>query len=294
VHDFIESLRDLFDPANPAGLLVVFVFGTLIGSFLNVCIYRLPLNRSIALPGSACPHCGSPIPWWQNIPLLSYIALGARCFCCRRVIGFRYFLVELIAGAAITWLYAFFNGPSFLFFYSFVFTCFLIVIFFIDLDHWIILDNVVLPGALIGLAGSFLIPPGYSAALLPDFGLPHALARGANSLSGAIAGYFFFAVIAAVGTFFARQEALGRGDVKFAALLGAFLGVHGGIIAFLLAFFLGAFLVLPLLLSKRLRRRHPIPFGTFMALGGFISFLWGERLFYHYLTFQGILYGVGF
>jgi len=289
--ELAENLHLFLDPAGPFGLVVVFLFGTLIGSFLNVCIYRLPLSRSIVLPGSACPHCGQPIPWWLNVPLVSYLALLARCFYCRKAISARYFLIELVTGLLMAFLYAFYGGATFLFFYSFIFAGFLIIIFFIDLDHWIILDKVVLPGVLAGLAGSFFIPPGYAAALLPDFNLPYPLARAANALAGALVGYLFFALIAAAGSFFARQEALGRGDVKFAALLGAFLGVHGGLIAFLLSFFLGAFLVFPLLLFRKLRRRHPIPFGTFMALGGMISFLWGERLLYWYLSLQGYLYG---
>lgn len=283
---------------------IVFAFGLLVGSFLNVCIYRLPHGRSIVLPPSACTHCGQPLPWWQNVPVVSYLVLGARCWFCAIPISARYPLVELATASLLTVVYqrtwaAGLGGP--LFWYGAVFTGILIVVFFIDWDYWLILDEVTTPALVAGLVGSALLGAG---ARLPfhdplGLGVPLVGPLGPSwrwawelmqSAMGAAAGYLLFAGIRAVGSAIARQEAMGGGDLKFAAVIGAFLGWERALVGFFLAFLVGALATLPLLLIRRKGGKDPIPFGTFMALGAFAAFCWGDWLLDLYVNWPARLF----
>lgn len=290
--DFFFVLRSAFsDGHSPFGLFFTFVMGTLWGSFINVCIYRLPFGRSIVFPGSSCPHCGQPVEWWQNIPVLSYFLLKCKCFYCYNAISPRYPVMEFFTGIICTFLFYCYGGLNREFIYYFIFTIILIIVFFIDLDHWLILDSVTLPGMIVGVAGSLVIPRtmGYTI----DYGwlvrympLKNSLCWSSlfDSLAGIIAGYAMFSFIAMAGRLLLKQEAMGGGDIKFAGVIGAFLGCQMSVISFLLSFFLGFFYALPLLLIKRKRGKDPVPFGTFMAMAAFIAMVWGSSLLWWLLN----------
>lgn len=263
----------MMSSVNPASLLVVFVFCSLVGSFLNVVIYRLPLERSVVFPPSACVNCGVPLKAWQNIPIFSYFALSGRCHYCSAHYSARYALLELVVASYGAWLFWFLGSLGWLFFHHFVLFCVCLAVFFTDLDHWIIPDELNLFGVVAGLAFSCFLPPwgdmGWVAAPWQNL---------VSALLGLLGGVMFFWAIQVVGMALAKQEAMGGGDVKFAAALGAFLGWQMAFLCFLLSFFLGAFIALPLVVFGRGRGKDPIPFGTFMALAAVMVSLEGPRL----------------
>ena len=299
--DGIELLIEVMSTANPTSLMLVFAFGTLFGSFVNVCIGRLPVCKSIVWPGSACGDCGVPLAWWQNIPIVSYVALRARCYWCGSHIGIRYLLLEVLTGfvaVAVFWsthdemalLRYGVAGATLLFVYGFAFCCFLIIVFFVDLDAWIILDEVNYVGIAFGIVGAWAMPPAFGVLsyyneLAWGLGAPLPAGRWGNvawSLEGAVLGFALFFAIALLGSLLARQEAMGQGDVKFAALIGAFLGPQRGLLALLLSFPLGALFALPMVLMRGKSGKTPLPFGTFMAVAAFLVVVggaWLPRLF---------------
>ncbi|MEW6283717.1 MAG: prepilin peptidase, partial [Candidatus Eremiobacterota bacterium] len=261
---FLEPIL-LLSSVNPFSLLVVFLFGSVFGSFLNVVIYRTPLERSVVLPGSACTVCGTPLRWWHNVPILSYFLLHGRCYFCGSGFSARYMLMEAFVAAAAALLFAHF-GCSVAFLHAFALFFLATAVFFTDLDHWIIPDQVNFAGMALGLVLSLWMPPTQDfSAFQENLSLPVWALNLLSSALGILIGLLFFWAIQVVGTLLARQEAMGGGDVKFAGLLGAFLGWKMALLAFLLSFFLGALVAIPLMLLRRGRGKEPIPFGTFMA-----------------------------
>ncbi len=245
--------------------LAAFLFGAVVGSFLNVCIWRLPREESIVLPPSHCPACGAHIQPWDNVPIISWIFLRGRCRSCGGRISWRYPLVELLN--AVLWtvfLLRLGARPQVLPYL--VLASAMVVIVFIDLDHYIIPDTVTLPGIVLGLALTPL--------------LPH---RFLDGVIGAAAGGLFFYLTAVVSAFILKQEGMGMGDVKMAAMMGAFLGWRMLLVAVFLALLGGSGSGLLLIALGRRRRRDPIPFGPFLAAGTIIAALWGERLLDWYL-----------
>jgi leader peptidase (prepilin peptidase)/N-methyltransferase len=293
---------ELLTAPNPFSLFVVFLFGSLVGSFLNVVIYRTPLERSIVLPGSACTTCGTPLKWWHNIPILSYFLLGGRCAYCSSSYSSRYMLLEVFVAASATGLFWFYGGPSVGFFATFTLFGFCLAVFFTDLDHWIIPDQVNFSGILVGLLFAPFLQPrvdfDLDPVLLPTWLLTVlSTTWSANLLSallGVAVGMVFFTAIQVVGTILARQEAMGGGDVKFAGLIGAFLGWRLALLAFLLSFFLGALIAIPLMMWRRGRGKDPIPFGTFMAVAAVIVALHGERLLDFLIYWPEYFYPLGY
>lgn len=248
--------------------------GLLIGSFLNVVIYRLPLGRSIVSPPSACTTCNTPLHWSLNLPVISYLMLGGRCRHCGCSYSFRYAALELLTGAFFLASELKFGFQSATFWKTVVLFCFCLVVFFIDYDHWIIPDSVNFVGALVGLGFSFKVDVP-QPALIGEF-LETSLPSPAWSLLGALFGVSFFWSIQVIGLMIAKQEAMGGGDVKFAALIGAFLGPTGALWAFLGSFFLGALFAVPLLIAQRGGGgKDPIPFGTFMAFAAILVQVFG-------------------
>ncbi len=241
----------------------VFVFGLLVGSFLNVVIYRLPLGRSVVSPPSACTNCNTPLHWSMNLPVLSYLLQGGRCRYCGSGYSLRYAALEAVTGAfflAAALRFGVFHPD---FWKSIVLFCLCLTVFFIDYDHWIIPDQINLVGVILGLGFSFsspLVPPEALDDLL-GFELPSAV----MSVAGVLFGLVFFWSIQVIGLALAKQEAMGGGDVKFAALIGAFLGPTAALWAFLGSFFLGALFAVPMLVARKGGGKDPIPFGTFMA-----------------------------
>ncbi|MBQ7501707.1 prepilin peptidase [bacterium] len=285
---------------NTAGAVIIFIYGALIGSFLNVVIYRLPLERSIILPGSACGTCGTPLSIWENIPIFSYFFLRGRCKTCGSSYSARYALLEFITASAAVGLYYCFDGLNALSLYGFTFFCLLLVAFFTDIDHWIILDSISLGGAVVGLVGSVFIPLRgdlniFGFELLPSF-VSACLAEDSiwlnilSSLYGIVLSAGFYWAIQVVGGWIIRQEAMGTGDIKLAAMIGAFLGWHLGVVSFLLSFVLGAAVALVMMAISGKRGRDPIPLGTFMAISAFCCFIWKDEILGFVLNWPSYFY----
>ena len=276
--DQLQVFHDVY-PGYAYSLYVV--LGLLIGSFLNVVIYRVPLGRSIVLPPSACTTCNTPLHWIQNLPVVSYLALGGRCRYCGSSYSFRYAALEIITGLFFLYCQLKFGFFSLMFFKVTILFCFCLVVFFIDLDHWIIPDGINLAGTIVGLVFSLLLPFPQDEIWFFDYGEPASSFLW--SLAGSITGVAFFWSIQVVGLVVVKQEAMGGGDVKFAALIGAFLGPLVAFWAFLASFFLGAVFAVPLLLMRRGGGKDPIPFGTFMAVAAILFALYDHSIILDYL-----------
>lgn len=251
---------------------LVFFLGTIIGSFLNVCIYRIPEGESIIYPASRCPACRTSIRWHQNIPVLSYIFLGGKCFCCKEPISFRYPLIEILTGLVFVLVfYRFgFQVPTLVYW---IFASSLIVITFIDLDHQIIPDLISLPGIAVGFLCSFAIP--WISWL--------------DSLLGILLGGGSLFLVALVYELLTKKEGMGGGDVKLLAMLGAFLGWKAVLPVIFLSSLLGSMVGVPLMLIKKEDGKLAIPFGPFLAVGAFIYLLWGPQFMHWYFSlFQSI------
>lgn len=246
--------------------LISIIFGLMIGSFLNVCISRLPKEESIVKPGSHCPKCRTPIRYYDNIPVLSYLILGGKCRYCQVSISIQYPIVEAITALSSFFLFITF-GVSLSFFYYFWFAAALIAITVIDLHHQIIPDVISLPGIVIGLLGSLIIP---QMTFL-------------TSLIGMIAGGGSLFLVATVYQWLFKREGMGGGDVKLLAMIGAFLGWKAVILTIFLSSFIGSIIGITVMLIKGKDFKYAIPFGPFLALGAVISLFWGENLISWYL-----------
>jgi len=255
-------------------LIIVALFGLVIGSFLNVLIYRLPRKIPFISDRSRCPGCDAKIKWYQNIPLVSYLFLAGKCANCKKRISIRYPLVEALN--ALSYLYFYWQfGLSYEFaVFSFLLTV-LLVIFFIDLDFQIIPDVITLPGILFGLALSFLPGGiGFYAALI-----------------GMLVGGGSLYLIAILGDWLFKKESMGGGDIKMAAMLGAFLGWQKILLIFISSSVIG--LVVSLIImsfSAKLRKERVIPFGPFLAVAAVLAISYGDQIidFYvnNFLTLQ--------
>lgn len=247
--------------------VVAFTAGLLFGSFANVCIWRLPRCEEVVRTPSHCPDCGAAIRWFDNIPLLSYIMLGGRCRGCRKPISPRYPAVELISGILFLALFLKY-GPEPRLAAALVFGWTLLVISFIDLKHYIIPDVITLPGLALALGAAGLATAGLPLSLDPLAGGRYALPPILESLLGAVLGAGFLMLAAWAGKLAFKQEAMGGGDVKLAAMMGAFLGWKAMLFALFAAFLLGSMSGLVLIVLGRVKaRRAVVPFGPFLALG---------------------------
>jgi leader peptidase (prepilin peptidase)/N-methyltransferase len=251
---------------EPAALVLVAAVGLVIGSFLNVCIHRLPLGESVAFPGSRCPACRAPIRWYQNLPVLSWIALRGRCASCGARISWRYPLVEAMGGGMLVGLWlAYGRGPSFL--VAALLGLPLVVLFFTDLDHQLLPDAVTLPWSALGVAVAWGNP------FLDGAGWR----RVALSLAGAALGS---GALWAVGSIYGKLrgvEAMGMGDVKMMAMVGAFTGPQGVLFTVLAASVVGAAVGLALIPLRGRSLRDTLPFGCFLAPAAFAALLAGRQ-----------------
>lgn len=245
---------------------VLFLLGLCVGSFLNVVIARVPEGRSIVGPGSACPRCSTPIAWYDNVPLLSFALLRARCRKCGEPISWRYPVVELVTGLLFVLALAE-RGLTIDLIPALLLVAGLVAITGIDLDHQLIPDVISIPGIVVGLAVSTLT------------GRPGWL----DSLVGVVIGGGIFLLIIV-----ASRGGMGGGDMKLGAMLGAFLGGKLVLVAILIAILAGGVFAIVVLLLRRKGRKDAVPFGPFLALGGVVSLFWGESLLAWYLgTFSG-------
>lgn len=271
--------------------IIVFLFGLSIGSFLNVCIYRLPRGSSIVRPRSFCPSCGVPIAWYDNIPLLSYLLLRGRCRHCDTPISPRYPLVELFTGIIFAAVYLYIIDrrldPLAIPFYWY-FVSSLIALSMIDWEHQIIPDVISYPLLGAGLILSVLRPEFCGNSLLAGRILPHSslLARSLlGSGLGILAGGGALWLIGLLGKIVFRKEALGRGDVNLMAAVGAWLGAGLTLLSIFLGAFLGAVVGLILIARRQAELGSKIPFGPYLAAGTVLSLFFGADLLRWYAQF---------
>ncbi len=250
---------------EPAASIFVLAAGLVLGSFLNVCIHRFPLGLSVVRPGSRCPACGTPIRWFHNVPVFSWLALRARCASCGARISWRYPLVESLAGAALVGLHAAY-GLSASFAVSAAFAAALLVLFFTDLDHRILPDAVTLPGLAVGLAVAWVNP------FLEGSGAR----RAALALAGAALGAGVLWGIGAVWEKLRGVEAMGLGDVKMMAMVGAFTGPAGVLLTLFAASVAGAAVGLAMIPLRGRSLKDTLPFGCFLAPAALAALL-GSR-----------------
>ena len=245
----------------------IFIFGLCIGSFLNVCIYRIPASQSIARPRSKCPQCSKLIAFYDNIPVLSFLWLKGRCRHCGVKIGLRYPTVELLTGIfALAAFYKFGLNVEALIYFAFI-AC-LLVVTFIDLDHRIIPDVITLPGIPICFAASFALPAmTYKAALL-----------------GIVAGGGSLFLVAWVYSLITKKEGMGGGDIKLLAMMGAMVGWKGVVFTIFISSLVGTLSGLAVMLHSHKGMKLAVPFGPFLAIGGITYIFFGPQLINWYFN----------
>ncbi len=255
---------------------IVIVFGLLIGSFLNVCIYRVPEGLSIVSPGSRCPACGTDIKFYDNIPVISYIFLMGKCRSCKAKVSARYPFIEFLNALLYAVVLNRFgmDSPWILFVYLF-FVSTLIVIFFIDLDHQIIPNSITYPGIPIAVI--------LGSTILPDPFMRTELLGLKASVIGFVAGGGFFYLVAVAGKMVFKKDAMGGGDIKMMAMVGGLLGWKGVILTTFGGSLLGSIIGVILIKLKGREWGSKIPFGPYLALGALISLLWGQEILVWYL-----------
>lgn len=236
-----------------------FIFGAVVGSFLNVCIFRLPAKISIIKPLSQCPHCHHPIRFYDNIPLISYIVLKGKCRDCGGKISWRYPLVELLTALLSLFLFLKF-GLTLIFLIFFIFTAVLIVITFIDLDYQIIPDVLTLPGIpIFFLLAIFVVKIPWLEALI-----------------GLLIGGGVLFAIAFVYELITKREGMGGGDIKLLAMIGGFLGWKSLIFILLFSSFFGAIVGITAMIIKKQDMKYAVPFGPFLSAAAVAYLFWGD------------------
>jgi len=243
-----------------------FILGAVVGSFLNVCIYRIPAGKSVVSPPSSCPYCGYRIRWYQNVPILSYLFLGGKCAGCRAHISLRYPAIEVLTGIlfALTLYYFSFSTATLVYW---IFASALVTITFIDLDHQIIPDVISLPGIVVGFVCSFFIP--WLGWL--------------DSFLGILLGGGTLLAIAWLYEKLAKREGMGGGDIKLLGMLGAFLGWKAIFPIVFIASLAGTLVGVPLMLLQKGDTKLAIPFGPFLAFAATVYLFWGQGIIRWYL-----------
>jgi leader peptidase (prepilin peptidase)/N-methyltransferase len=243
------------------------ILGLAIGSFLNVCIHRVPRGGSIVSPGSRCPHCGYVLKWYDNIPVLSYAMLGGRCRGCQEPISIRYPIVEVITMAVFVVHYLVF-GPDILLVPRLLFATALIALFAIDLEHHLLPNVITLPGIVVGLAFSAMLPPGLVDAII-----------------GVLAGAGVLWLVGEAYYRYSGQEGMGGGDVKMLAMIGAFLGWQLMVLTLVLSSVLGSVVGLLVIVFRKGGMKYALPYGTFLSLAALVASLYGRRILDWYMGF---------
>ena len=250
--------------------IIIFIQGLCIGSFLNVCIYRVPQSKSIMHPRSMCPNCSTPIPFYDNIPVFSYLLLRGRCRQCKVKISPRYPMVELLGGLTALGTYLKF-GLTWEALIYYVFIAALIVVTFIDLDHRIIPDVITLPGIPLCFAASFLLPEiTYLEALI-----------------GVIAGGGSLFLVAWTYSLLTKKEGMGGGDIKLLAMMGAIIGWKGVLFTIFVGSLTGTLAGLAVMLQSRKGMKLAVPFGPFLSIGCITYIFFGIPLITWYFNLLG-------
>ncbi len=243
---------------DPMFLAAVFILGLMIGSFLNVCIHRLPQSKSIVHPGSMCPKCGREIRFYDNIPVLSYIWLKGKCRNCKSPISPRYPLVEILTGLMAVGVFLKY-GLTVQSLIYFIFVCVLLVITFIDIDHRIILDIITLPGIFIFFAASFFLP---EISMVESIS---GILLGGGSLLAVAWGYFLLT----------RKEGMGGGDIKLLAMMGAVMGWKGVLFTLFASSLVGSVVGIAVMAATKKDMKLAIPFGPFLSIGAMAYVFFG-------------------
>ena len=254
-----------------------FILGAMVGSFLNVCVYRIPKGESIVSPPSHCPKCDEPIAWYDNIPILSWLVLGAKCRHCRVPISWQYPTVEAITGALFLvayWRFGFVVAtPVYM-----LLLAGLVLVTFVDLTDWTIPDEVTLPGIFIGLACSV------TAMFFPQTGLriPYLYDGVFDALLGVLVGGGSLYLLDKLTLLLMKKRGMGFGDVKLNAMLGAFLGWKGVLLVIVTASFVGSVIGLTMVAAQKIRGEdkveHYLPFGPYLSIAGVIVLFFGPNL----------------
>lgn len=250
-------------------VFIIFLFGLCIGSFLNVCIYRLPASKSIVNPSrSVCPSCNQPIRYYDNIPIFSYLWLKGRCRHCSTRIPVRYAVVELMTGGvAVAVLLAFGLTLEGLIYFAFISA--LIVITYIDIDHKIIPDIITLPGIPIGLIASFALPAvGFKDAIV-----------------GLLAGGGSLWLVAWIYYLLTRKDGMGGGDIKLLAMMGTIIGLKGVIFTIFMSSAVGTLVGITLMIVKGKDMKFAVPFGPFLSIGAITYIFFGQDIIRAYVNF---------
>ena len=254
--------------------LTVFLFGLIVGSFLNCVIYRMEKGESFLSGRSYCPNCRHQLSWYDLIPVLSFLVLRRKCRYCRQKISLQYPLVELATGTTFLLIFNFqFSTSNFLnLCYLLIVSCFLIIIFVYDLKHFIIPDKMIYPAIVV--SGIWYFVSGIFFNVYTGYEILNTI----YSASGA-ALFFFLIVLISKGKW------MGAGDIKLAFLMGLILGFPNILVALFLAFFLGAIIGIGLILSGRKTLKSEVPFGPFLIIGTFTAFFLGSKILNWYLNF---------
>jgi leader peptidase (prepilin peptidase)/N-methyltransferase len=255
------------------------LFGLIIGSFLNVCIYRMPRDLSVVAPRSFCPHCEAPIAWYDNIPLVSFLLLGGRCRHCQARIPLRYLVVELLTAASFA-LVAHRYGFTFAGLKGCVFSALVIGLVFSDLEEFILPDELTVGGAVAGVLFALAVPLDsfFMALLVPQAWGPRPVWI-AESLLGAIVSSGALWIVGALYQRLRKREGLGLGDVKMVAMIGAFLGLQGALLTLVIGSVLGSVIgLLFITIARKDYSTYELPFGSFLGVAALIVGVYGPVL----------------
>ena len=263
--------------------IYLFVIGCCLGSFINVVIYRLPLNRSIVYPGSCCPKCNAKISWHDNLPIISWLFLRGKCRSCRTKISFSYPIIELCTGC-LFWLniYAhptiYSQQPIYITtFFGIIFSAALFVLAILDFKYFWLPQVFTLGGLLLGITGSLFID------IFNDF---YQFSYLISSITASFLGFAIFFSLSHIGEKIFNKPVIGGGDANLSALIGSWLGVKGLLISIWLSFVSAGIFVIVGLFLKKIKRNQKIPFGVFLALSGMLVWFFGNNIFLKVIFFK--------
>ncbi|MFH1645885.1 MAG: prepilin peptidase [Candidatus Omnitrophota bacterium] len=246
-------------------LFFVVMIGLMVGSFLNVCIYRMPDSKSVVMPRSHCPNCKHIIPWYDNIPVLSFIFLRGKCRFCNNKISIRYMIVEMLTAAIFALILLEFGVTVTALIFC-ILCALMIVATFVDFEHQIIPDEINYGGMGLGLILSLIFPQLHNTT--------SRLCSSIDSFAGLLVGGLMIYLIGLLGKMIFKKEAMGGGDVKFLAMIGSFVGWKYIIFIFFLAPFFGSFVGIILKLKYKV---EIIPYGPYLSLATLVVILWGKQ-----------------
>ena len=252
---------------DPATLVLLGALGLVVGSFLNVCIYRLPRGESIAYPASHCTACGRALRWYENVPVLGWVALRGRCRTCGESISWMYPAVEVATPALFLLQYGLLGWQPLLA-VRLLFTCAMIVLFVIDLQHRVLPNVITLPGVGVGFAASLVLEPGWRDALI-----------------GVVIGGGVLLLVAEAYYRIRGEEGLGMGDVKMLAMIGAFLGWQLMSLTLLFASLVGSVVGVAMMAARAGDSRYALPLGTFLAIASIVVTVIGDPFITWYASF---------